>query len=158
MKRSTDRILTTHVGSLARPDALIDMMWARERGDGFDNAQSVGSNTPEGQFKSVVGELRNQLKQSDRWSLPSWGSQDCKIRHLTPGGNIDVEIDLNSPIDVSTGSPNSVVMFQCPGSTQCIDNISGSDAAQQAMELKSSTGPSAVSKIAEMRDKHPICQ
>ena len=31
MKRSTDRILVTHVGSLVRPLAIRDVMWARER-------------------------------------------------------------------------------------------------------------------------------
>jgi len=30
MKQSTDRILTTHVGSLARPHSLLDIM--KERG------------------------------------------------------------------------------------------------------------------------------
>ena len=32
MKRSTERIPATHVGSLARPESLIELMWARERG------------------------------------------------------------------------------------------------------------------------------
>ena len=32
MKRSTDRILTTHTGSLPRPDDLIRVMYARESG------------------------------------------------------------------------------------------------------------------------------
>ena len=36
MKRSTDRILTTHVGSLARPTDLLDMMKARASGAAFD--------------------------------------------------------------------------------------------------------------------------
>jgi len=36
MKRSTDRILTTHVGSLARPRNVLDLLWAKERGDDFD--------------------------------------------------------------------------------------------------------------------------
>src|SRR5215470_9866040 len=36
MKRSTDRILTTHVGSLARPDALIPLLRARDRGQPYD--------------------------------------------------------------------------------------------------------------------------
>src|ERR1700726_2628416 len=31
MKRSTDRILTTHTGSLARPDALLEMMREKEK-------------------------------------------------------------------------------------------------------------------------------
>src|SRR3979409_1680720 len=32
MKRSTDRILTTHVGSLIRPPQLLDLVRARENG------------------------------------------------------------------------------------------------------------------------------
>jgi 5-methyltetrahydropteroyltriglutamate--homocysteine methyltransferase len=36
MKRSTDRILTTHVGSLIRPDALVEFMRAKEFDKPFD--------------------------------------------------------------------------------------------------------------------------
>lgn len=36
MKRSTHRILTTHVGSLARPDSLIPLLRLRERGQSYD--------------------------------------------------------------------------------------------------------------------------
>jgi 5-methyltetrahydropteroyltriglutamate--homocysteine methyltransferase len=36
MKRSTHRILTTHVGSLARPDSLIPILRAKERGQPYD--------------------------------------------------------------------------------------------------------------------------
>jgi 5-methyltetrahydropteroyltriglutamate--homocysteine methyltransferase len=36
MKQSTDRILTTHVGSLPRPPDLLQMIQAKERGGGFD--------------------------------------------------------------------------------------------------------------------------
>ncbi len=39
MKTSTDRILTTHTGSLPRPKPLIDMIIARERGDTIDAEQ-----------------------------------------------------------------------------------------------------------------------
>ena len=38
MKRSTDRILTTHAGSLSRPANLIDMNRARASGDSKDDA------------------------------------------------------------------------------------------------------------------------
>ena len=38
MKRSTDRILITHVGSLARPKDLMDMLLARNEGKPFDNS------------------------------------------------------------------------------------------------------------------------
>jgi 5-methyltetrahydropteroyltriglutamate--homocysteine methyltransferase len=36
MKRSTERILTTHVGSLPRPPDLLDMMQAKDAGQAFD--------------------------------------------------------------------------------------------------------------------------
>ena len=36
MKRSTDRILTTHVGSLSRPDDLVTVLTAKDRGQPYD--------------------------------------------------------------------------------------------------------------------------
>ncbi|MGE0628582.1 MAG: cobalamin-independent methionine synthase II family protein [Hyphomicrobiaceae bacterium] len=39
MKRSTDRILTTHVGSLIRPSELQQQIRARQSGKGFDQAE-----------------------------------------------------------------------------------------------------------------------
>jgi 5-methyltetrahydropteroyltriglutamate--homocysteine methyltransferase len=36
MKRSTDRILTTHVGSLPRPPAVVDFLMKKEKGDTYD--------------------------------------------------------------------------------------------------------------------------
>ena len=38
MKRSTDRIQTTHVGSIPRPDTLVDFMIAEDKGEAFDTA------------------------------------------------------------------------------------------------------------------------
>ena len=38
MKTSTDRILTTHTGSLPRPQALADVIMGRERGEALDAA------------------------------------------------------------------------------------------------------------------------
>jgi 5-methyltetrahydropteroyltriglutamate--homocysteine methyltransferase len=38
MNRSTDRILTTHTGSLPRPPDLIEMIRARENGEPVDEA------------------------------------------------------------------------------------------------------------------------
>lgn len=39
MKRSTDRILTTHVGSLPRPQEVADLLFAQDRGQAFDPAR-----------------------------------------------------------------------------------------------------------------------
>jgi 5-methyltetrahydropteroyltriglutamate--homocysteine methyltransferase len=38
MKRSSDRILTTHVGSLPRPPAVVDYLLRKERGQPYDAA------------------------------------------------------------------------------------------------------------------------
>jgi hypothetical protein len=39
MKRSIDRILTTHCGSLARPKDLLDLMKAKLTGESYDQVQ-----------------------------------------------------------------------------------------------------------------------
>ena len=39
MKNSSTRILTTHVGSLARPQEVIDVMRAKETGQPYDAQQ-----------------------------------------------------------------------------------------------------------------------
>ncbi len=38
MKRSTERILTTHTGSLPRPDDLLTLLYAKEKGELQDQA------------------------------------------------------------------------------------------------------------------------
>ena len=42
MKRSQERILTTHVGSLARPDALIPLLRLKERDQPYDHENFAG--------------------------------------------------------------------------------------------------------------------
>ncbi|MFM7519736.1 MAG: methionine synthase, partial [Planctomycetota bacterium] len=36
MRHSSNRILTTHVGSLARPANVLDLLWAKERREAYD--------------------------------------------------------------------------------------------------------------------------
>ena len=50
MKRSTERILTTHTGSLPRPDNLMQMMIAREQGQSVDASELAGT------VRNAVGE------------------------------------------------------------------------------------------------------
>jgi hypothetical protein len=38
MKRSTDSILVTHVGSLVRPMSIRNILWARDHGQPYDKA------------------------------------------------------------------------------------------------------------------------
>ncbi|HUA02041.1 MAG TPA: hypothetical protein VMB02_17015, partial [Candidatus Aquilonibacter sp.] len=39
MKTSIDRILTTHVGSLPRPQDVVDLLFAQDRGEPYDEAK-----------------------------------------------------------------------------------------------------------------------
>src|SRR5437868_7260157 len=56
MKRSTQRILTTHVGSLIRPKPLLDLLRARQRGQIDDHAYT------ECLKESVAGVVRRQAE------------------------------------------------------------------------------------------------
>ena len=47
MKRSSNRILTTHVGSLIRPPRLLDLVRARENGEAADVRAYERCLTPE---------------------------------------------------------------------------------------------------------------
>jgi len=54
MRRSTDRILTTHVGSLVKPDDLMDMIAAKQRGEPYDEAALQ---------KRITGAVRDVVKK-----------------------------------------------------------------------------------------------
>src|SRR5215472_1994570 len=58
MKRSTDRILTTHVGSLIRPAPLQEFLRAKEAGRSYDQAAY------ESCLKSSVAEVVRQQAQT----------------------------------------------------------------------------------------------
>ena len=51
MQRSTERFLTTHTGSLPRPDDLIRMMYAKEEGVPVDRPAL------EARIRSAVAEI-----------------------------------------------------------------------------------------------------
>lgn len=57
MKRSTERILTTHVGSLARPDFLIPLLRLREEGKTYDRGE-LATRVRE----AVTGIVRKQVE------------------------------------------------------------------------------------------------
>ena len=56
MRRSTDRILTTHVGSLARPRRQLELLFAKERGEDFD-LQEFESSTRNAVDDVVAGQV-----------------------------------------------------------------------------------------------------
>ena len=54
MKRSSERILTTHVGSLPRPTDLLDIMQAKEAGLAFDGQAHAAH------LRAAVSEIVNK--------------------------------------------------------------------------------------------------
>ena len=56
MKRSEDRILTTHVGSLARPERQLQLLFAKERRQPYDSAEFAES-TREAVQRIVAGQV-----------------------------------------------------------------------------------------------------
>jgi 5-methyltetrahydropteroyltriglutamate--homocysteine methyltransferase len=57
MKRSTDRILTTHVGSLARPTELLDVLKERENGRPYDSEKLARLTT-----EAVADRVQHQVE------------------------------------------------------------------------------------------------
>ena len=57
VKHSTERILTTHVGSLPRPPDLLEMIQAKEQGGGFDTDAFAGRVT-----SAVAEVVRKQVE------------------------------------------------------------------------------------------------
>ncbi|MCA9231831.1 MAG: cobalamin-independent methionine synthase II family protein [Planctomycetales bacterium] len=57
MLRSTDRILTTHVGSLARPRSQLELLFAKERGEPYD-AEQFAASTRQAVDDIVAGQVK----------------------------------------------------------------------------------------------------
>src|SRR5690606_17483404 len=75
MRRSTDRILTTHVGSLVKPDDLLDMITAKQRGESYDE-QALRKRTSEA-IRDVVkkqAEAGLDIVNDGEFSKSSWGA------------------------------------------------------------------------------------
>jgi hypothetical protein len=64
MTRSTERFLTTHTGSLPRPDDLVRTMYAKEEGIPVDQAALAA------RVRSAVAEA--VTKQTRRWRSSTW--------------------------------------------------------------------------------------
>ena len=71
MPHSVDRFLTTHTGSLPRPDDLIPMMYAKEEGRPVDR-EAVAK-----RIRSAVGEV---VRSSERRASTSSTTERCRSR------------------------------------------------------------------------------
>jgi len=83
MKTSTDRILTTHAGSLPRPKPLIDLILRRETGAAVD-AQTFEAETAKAVDGAVAGQLAAGIDviNDGEMSKPSYTTY---IRHRVGG-------------------------------------------------------------------------
>jgi 5-methyltetrahydropteroyltriglutamate--homocysteine methyltransferase len=75
MKLSTDRILTTHVGSLPRPQDVVDLIFAQDRGEPIDQAKFDATVQ-----RAVDDVIRKQVEMGV--DIPSDGEQS-KISYAT---------------------------------------------------------------------------
>ncbi len=103
MPHSLDRFLTTHTGSLPRPDDLIQMMYAKEEGKPVDRealAQRIRSSVGE-----VVGKQRKAgldrafvdfggLPPNAVEQLPTRKGRDAFARRLQPGSTGTLRLGL----------------------------------------------------------------
>jgi len=76
MKRSTDRILTTHAGSLSRPASLIDMSRARAKGESTDAAYAACLAAAVGDVVRKQRELGIDIPDDGEFGKPVAGSYD----------------------------------------------------------------------------------
>jgi 5-methyltetrahydropteroyltriglutamate--homocysteine methyltransferase len=96
MKRSTDRILTTHVGSLIRPPRLQELLRARQKADGVDQAaydqcltQSVADVVQEQADTGIDVVSDGEFGKSISWSQYVLERlSGFERRPFKPGGNV----------------------------------------------------------------------
>jgi 5-methyltetrahydropteroyltriglutamate--homocysteine methyltransferase len=83
MKTSTDRILTTHVGSLPRPKPLVDLILHRENGESVD-AQAFEAETAKAVDEVVASQIAAGIDvvNDGEMSKPSYRTY---IRHRVSG-------------------------------------------------------------------------
>src|SRR3989442_13411778 len=100
MRRSTERFLTTHTGSLPRPDDLIRMMFAREEGGPVDPAALAA------RIRSAVAEVVRQHAEAGidvindgEFSKPSYATY---IKDRPNGfGGTNQPLPDHDPLDVA---------------------------------------------------------
>ncbi len=79
MKRSTDRFLTTHTGSLPRPEDLIRMMYAKEEGVPVDPAALARH------VAAAVDEVVREAGDGWRRHHQRWRDEQAELRHVHQG-------------------------------------------------------------------------
>jgi len=80
MQRSTDRMYTTHVGSLARPAALLDLMRAAAAGEPVDETERAEAERQAVADVVAPGSVRSGWTSFPMASRPRPGSSPTSAR------------------------------------------------------------------------------
>ena len=109
MKFSTERILTTHVGSLPRPQEVVDLLFAQDRGETYDAAHF------EDAMRRAVGDAVRQQSEAGI-DIVSDGemskiSYATYIRHRLTGFEGDSH---GPPLKTSMIFPNTAIGWSKP--------------------------------------------
>jgi 5-methyltetrahydropteroyltriglutamate--homocysteine methyltransferase len=133
MKRSTDRILTTHTGSLPRPADLVDTLRARENGQPYDAAALVA------RVREAVNETV-RLQANAGVDIVSDGEMGKPgffqyvrnrlkgMEGINPQNRINLDPDFPGYIDwraANRGTPTGPGLLQ--GRSECIGSLSWKD-------------------------------
>src|ERR1700734_1361506 len=97
--KSTDRILTTHVGSLPRPQAVVDLLFAQDRGETYDSAKFE-----ETMRRGVAGAIAHQVESGD---IVSDGEMSKIARMKAAIEHAKVEEGFMNAV-----SPGTIAVFQ----------------------------------------------
>ena len=104
MHRSTEQILTTHVGSLIRPDVIRQHLRAKQKGEGYDPAahardlkatvaEVVRQQAEVGVDVISDGEMRRLNFQDSFGAAVEGYDEEPVARHLK-GLEVDISVDL----------------------------------------------------------------
>jgi len=155
MQRSTDRILTTHTGSLPRPKTLIDLVLAQEKGDAIDPA------TFETEVAKAVDEVVTQqvacgvdIVSDGEMSKPSYATYiKNRVEGIAPdprasekGRDVMIGRDLQAHPDFAARLRNNFSDMPFPG---CVGPLRYKDGSALKRDLENLKKASAKAKPTE---------
>jgi len=100
MKLSTDRILTTHVGSLPRSTAVVDFLYKKENGEQYDPAAfaaAMQAGVAEAVAKQRAAGIDVHQRRRD---------QQGRLRHVHQGPSVRLRGPRAAPAAPSISRPN----------------------------------------------------
>jgi len=156
MKRSTDRILTTHTGSLPRPQPLIDLVLAQEKGGSVDSAafEAEVAKAVDGIVAQEVGSGVDIVSDGEM-SKPSYATYiKNRVEGIEPdprasekGRDVMISRDLLAHPDYAARMRNNFSAMQFPG---CVAALRYKDTSALTRDLANLKSAAAKAKPTEV--------